>query len=579
MPERFDGRSDRRGDVYSLGLTLYELLTLRPAFFASFQARLVREIVEVRPRRPGRSTTGFLATAGDESSTRRRWPRSPRPLRDDPARAEDLRRFLEDRTILARRSTAIERSWRWCHRNPAVATLLASVAMLLSFTAVYASAAAARYKHQFERASQAESLGRDKLFAAYLAEARTSRYSRRPGQRFASLRSLEEAAKIRRTPEVRDEAIASLALPDLDEVYRSPRAFDGCLLAFDPTLERYARLDWDGVVSVRRVADDGEVRRFPSPGPIVGESFVLAFSPDGRRLVVDHGLADSRRLTLWGLDREEPLLVERGSPYYGVRFSPAGGRMAIWRDRGPATLIDESGGVEARWDVGGPVTGIAFSPDGRRAAVCFHSSDLKLQIREVPSGEVVREFACPGDSGLDWSPDGTTLAVGSSSAKRVDLYDPETGRRIGALPGQMSQGISVKFQPVGGLLATQSWRGKLQLWRPRTGEALLSIAAGFVIDFRSDGSRVALVVAGPRPAIFQIADGRELRTLVHGARPAAWRVSGARLPPSGRAVAGGGRHERASVGLLGRRPQRRGFRIAPHQAHEIGDLPTDGRSP
>ncbi len=113
-----------------------------------------------------------------------------------------------------------------------------------TFTAVYASAAAARYKHQFERASQAESLGREKLFAAYLAEARASRYSRRPGQRFASLRSLEEAAKIRRTPEVRDEAIASLALPDLDEVYRSPRSFDGCLLAFDPTLERYARLGW-----------------------------------------------------------------------------------------------------------------------------------------------------------------------------------------------------------------------------------------------------------------------------------------------------------------------------------------------
>jgi Ca2+-binding RTX toxin-like protein len=87
----------------------------------------------------------------------------------------------------------------------------------------------------------------------------------------------------------------------------------GGLLAFDPTLERHARLDKDGVVSVRRVPDDRDVRRFPSPGPIVGESFVLAFSPDGKRLAVDYALAEVREFTVWGLDREMPLLVERGA--------------------------------------------------------------------------------------------------------------------------------------------------------------------------------------------------------------------------------------------------------------------------
>ncbi len=532
-PERFDGRSDPRGDVYSLGVTLYELLTLRPAFTASDQARLVREVLESSPppprtidrRVPRDLETIVLKAMAKEPSAR---------YATAGALAEDLRRFLEDRTILARRSTALERSWRWCRRNTAVASLLATVAVLLMFTAAYASVAAARYKGQFERARDAESLGREKLFSAYLAEARASRYGRRPGQRFASLRSLEEAAKIRRTPEIRDQAIASLALPDLDEVYRSPRTFDGCLLAFDSTLERYARLDWDGVVRVRRVADDGEVRRFPSPGPIARESFVLAFSPDGRRLVVDYGLADSRKLIVWGLDREGPLLSEVGFPYYGVRFSPAGGRMAIWRDRGPATLINhESGIVEGSWDVGGIVVSITFSPDGRRAAVSFHSHALKVQIREVASGKIEREFDCPGESSLDWSPDGRTIAAGSSNAKRVDLYDVETGRRIGALPDEMGQGMSVKFQPVAGLLATQSWRGKLQLWRPQTGDLLLSIAAGYVIDYRADGSRVALLLPGPQPAIFQIADGRELRTLVREPARRHEGVSTAALAPSG----------------------------------------------
>ena len=154
-PERFDGRSDRRSDVYGLGVTLYELLTLRPAFAAADQARLIREVLESSPppprtidrRIPRDLETIVLKAMAKEPSAR---------YATAGALAEDLRRFLEDRTILARRSTALERSWRWCRRNPAVAALLASVAVLLAFTAVYASVAAARYKGQFERARAAE---------------------------------------------------------------------------------------------------------------------------------------------------------------------------------------------------------------------------------------------------------------------------------------------------------------------------------------------------------------------------------------------------------------------------------------
>src|SRR5262249_11896344 len=40
-PERINGRSDARGDVYSLGATLYELLTLRPVFEETERSRLI----------------------------------------------------------------------------------------------------------------------------------------------------------------------------------------------------------------------------------------------------------------------------------------------------------------------------------------------------------------------------------------------------------------------------------------------------------------------------------------------------------------------------------------------------------
>ena len=61
-PERFGGRADRRSDVYGLGLTLYEMLTLRPAFASSDRARLMERMLHVSRPGPAGSIRGSRAT-------------------------------------------------------------------------------------------------------------------------------------------------------------------------------------------------------------------------------------------------------------------------------------------------------------------------------------------------------------------------------------------------------------------------------------------------------------------------------------------------------------------------------------
>ncbi len=101
-PERFRGRYDERSDVYGLGSTLYELVALRPAFEAADRFELIEEVRRAEPvplskRAPDVSRD--LETIIHKAIE----PEPDRRYAGAGALAEDLRRFLEDRPIRARR--------------------------------------------------------------------------------------------------------------------------------------------------------------------------------------------------------------------------------------------------------------------------------------------------------------------------------------------------------------------------------------------------------------------------------------------------------------------------------------------
>jgi tetratricopeptide (TPR) repeat protein len=132
-PERFDGASSPQSDIYGLGVTLYEMLALRPAFDDSRRERLIKRIMHEEPPPLGNLDSGIARDL--ETIVHKAIARSPDDRFASAAEmAEDLRRFLADRPIRARRSAAWERFGRWCRRNPLVATLTAAVAALLLST-------------------------------------------------------------------------------------------------------------------------------------------------------------------------------------------------------------------------------------------------------------------------------------------------------------------------------------------------------------------------------------------------------------------------------------------------------------
>lgn len=148
-PEQFRGNTDSRSDVYSLGLTLYELLALRPAYGETSHSRLIQRITEGSPSAPSLSdneiprdleTIILKATSHDVGQR----------YQSAEEMAEDLRRFLEDRPIRARRSSPAERLGRWCRRNRTLAGLTGTTLFLLVTVAVVASLGYVRTKRALQ---------------------------------------------------------------------------------------------------------------------------------------------------------------------------------------------------------------------------------------------------------------------------------------------------------------------------------------------------------------------------------------------------------------------------------------------
>ncbi len=517
---------DRRTDVYSLGVTLFECATGRRPFEAPSQHRLERAIslepvpraTRLNPALPA-DIDVVLATAMEKDRTRR--------YATALDLAEELRRIRERRPVLARPTGYVLRARRWSQRNPVIATAVAlltlgalglSIAVVLLVRETGRTRDALRVaKGRILTMAAQSTLELDPLDALDQAlesyalspdlHSRSALYAALDAQRVERLLDQDNSpfvtalASARRHLAValRDGTAVVYRLPGGEPVRLGAAGAVPTAVAISPDGSRIALGHEEGALALHVAEKEDAATLLPKHDKAVR---ALAFSADGARLASgDEG--GGIRIHSLGSERGLILIDPGSGPLGGLRFSPDGRWLVSWSGEARRALApDECALLVWNASDGSPVARLEghkglviearFAPDGSSLASGSH--DKTVWIWELPGGRGRRlhEFAAKVHD-IGFSPDGRRLAVaydqgepGFSDESGATVLDAANGVSLLELRGHSRAVKSIEWNEDGSQLLTASYDGSARIWSATDGRELscLPTAHGLVYEAR-----------------------------------------------------------------------------------------------